>query len=86
MTCAFFAEGDVLYLTLALFGRPFIKRACGRDRPFLCLSEVAVLSSLHFSSEVWPAEDSYDLARRLGLILVVLWPSASVTDIVPEVS
>ena len=35
---------------------------------------------------MWPAKDSPDLARRPGLILVILWPGASVADIVPEVS
>ena len=86
MTCVFFTEGDVLHFTPDLFGRLLIRRAHGRDRPFLCLSEVAVMSSSHFSGEVWPTEDSSDLARRLGLILVVLWPDTLVTDIVIEVS
>ena len=44
------------------------------------------MSSSRFSGEVWPIEDSFDLARRASLILVILWPGASVTDIVPEVS
>ena len=86
MTCVFFTEGNVLHFTHNLFGRPLIRRARGRDRPFLCLSKVAVLSSSCFSSEVWPTEDGSDLARRSGLILVILWPDNSVTDIVPEVS
>ena len=80
--CVFFAEGDVLYFTPELFGRPFIRRARGYDQPFLYLSEVAVLSSSHFSDEVWPADDSSDHVR----ILVILWSGASVADIVPEVS
>ena len=84
--CVFFAEGDVLHFTPDLFGRLLIKRARGRDRPFLCLYEVAILSSPCFSGEVWPIEDSSDLARRPSLILVVLWPGASVMDIVLEVS
>ena len=37
---------------------------------------------------MWPAEDSLDLARmsRFDLILVIVWPGASVADIIPEVS
>ena len=35
---------------------------------------------------MWSAEDSPDLERRFSLILVVLWPGASITDIVLEVS
>ena len=84
--CIFFVEGDVLHFTPDLFGKPLIRRARGRDRPVLCLFEVAVLSSSYLSGEVWPAEDSSDLARRPVFILVVLWRGASVTDIVPEVS
>ena len=86
VTCVFSAEDDVLHFTPDLFGKPFIRRARDHDRPFLSLSEVAVLSSSCFFGEVWPAEDSSDLARRPSLILVVLWPATPVTDIVPEVS
>ena len=74
MACILFAEGDVLYFTSELLGRPLIWRARGRDQPFLCLFEVAVLSSSRFPGKVWLAEDSPDLARRSGLILVIVWP------------
>ena len=82
----FFAKGDVLHFTPDLFGKLHIKRARGGDRPFLSLSKVAVLSSSLFFGEVWPVEDSSDLAKRSSLILVVSWPGASITDIVREVS
>ena len=35
---------------------------------------------------MWPAEDSPNLARGSGLILVILWPNAFIADIVLEVS
>ena len=35
---------------------------------------------------MWPAEDSPNLMMRSSLILVIVWPSASVADIVLEIS
>ena len=86
MTRISLTEGNIFYLTVELFGRPLVERARGRDRPFPCVSEVAVLGSSCLSCEVWSVEDFSDLARRSYLTLVVVRVGASVADVVLEVS
>ena len=85
VTCVFFTEEDIVRLTSDLFGRPLVRRACGRDRAFPGLSEVAVLGSSHFLSEVRSTKDSSDLARRSCLVLVLTGLGALVADVVLEV-
>ena len=86
MTCISFTEDDIICLTSVLFGRPLVERACSRDRPFLGLSEVAVLGSSRLSDEVWSTEDYSDLTRRSYLMLVIVCLGAPVVDIVLKVS
>ena len=84
VTCVLFTESDIVHLSSDLFGRPLVGRARGRDRPFLGLSELAVLGSSCFTGEVWSAENSYDLAMRSCLMPVLAGLSASVANIVLE--
>ena len=86
MACIFLAKGVVIHFTSELLGKPLIWRARGCDLPFLCLPEVAVLSSSGFPGEMWPAEDSPYLVRRFDLILVIVWLGTSVADIILKVS
>ena len=85
VTCVLFIESDIVHLTSDLFGRLLVGRARGRDWPFLSLSEVAVLGSSCFPSEVRFAKDSFDLARRFCLGLVLKGLGAPFADVVLEV-
>ena len=85
VTCVLFTKGDIVCLTSDLFGKPLVRRARGRDRPFLGLSEVAVLGSTLFPGKLWSDEDSSDLARRFCLVLVLAGLGAPVADVVLEV-
>ena len=80
------AESDVIRLPSELFGRPLVRKVRGRNRSFLCFSEITILGSWRFPREVWPVEDSSDLARKSCLTLVVAQLGASVADIISEVS
>ena len=85
VTCILFTEGDIVHLTSDLFGRPLVGRARGPNRPFPGLSEVAVLGSSRFPSEVRSTEDSSNLARSSCLVLVLAGLDAPVADLVLEV-
>ena len=85
MMCVIFAEGDSVRLSFDLLGRSLIMRARNRDQPFPGLSEVAILGSSRFPGEVWSTEDSFDLARRSCLLLVLAGLGAPVADVVMEV-
>ena len=85
VTCVLSTEGDIVRLTSNLFGRLLVERASDHDRPFPGLSEVAVLGSSRFPSEVRSAEDSSDLVRRPCLVLVLTGLGSPVADVVLEV-
>ena len=86
MVCVYLTESDFIHFPSKLLGRPSVQRVCGRDQSFLRLSEIVVLGSSCFPNEVWPAEDSSNLARKSCLPLVVAQLGASVVDIISEVS
>ena len=79
-------ESDVVRFPSELLGRPLVRRVRGRDRSFLCVSEITVLGSSYFPDEVWPTKDSSDLARRFCFTLVLAQLGASIADIISEVS
>ena len=86
MTRVSFTEGDIFRLTSSLLGRPLVRIAHGRNRPFPSLSEVAVLGSSCFPDEVRSTEDGSDFQRRSCLALVLSGLGDPVADVVLEVS
>ena len=86
MTRVSFTEGDIFRLTPSLLGRPLVGRAHSCNRPFPCLSDLAVLGSSHLPCEVWSSEDGSDFARRSCLALVLMGLGVLVADVVMEVS
>ena len=81
-----FTEGDQVCPTSKLFGRPLVGIARGQNRPFLGLSEVAVLGSPCFPDEMWPAEDGLYYTRRFCLTSVLVGLGTLVVDVASEVS
>ena len=85
MACVLFTEGDKVRLTSELFGRPSVRRACGRNWPFIGLSEVVVLGSPHFPGEVWSIEDSSDHTGRFCLLPILAGLDVPVADVVLKI-
>ena len=75
-------KGDIVHLPSKLLGMLLVQRVCIHERSFPCFSEIVVLGPSRLPSEVRSIENSYDLARRSCLALVIVQLGASIADVI----
>ena len=85
VVCILIIKGDIVHLPSKLC-RPLIRGVSLHERFFPCFSEITILGTSHLPGEVQSTEDSPDLTRRSCLALVVARLSASIVDVVFEIS
>ena len=85
MVCVLLTKDDIIPLPSILLGRLLVQRVRIHERPFPCLSEIAILGTSRLPDEVRSFKNSPDLARRSRLALAVTRLGAFIADVISEV-